>query len=93
MGDNVTTTLGFDIIVSGIKDYQFQGNIVISNMNKQAFNINSKCNRTIMPHIIVKMYSGRSDTQKKQLAEEITRAVMKVTGNQEKSVSVSIEDI
>ncbi len=46
-----------------------------------------------MPHIIVKMYAGRSNEQKTRLAEEITRAVMKVTGNQEQSVLVSIEDV
>jgi len=39
------------------------------------------------------MYAGRSNEQKTRLAEEITRAVMKVTGNQEQSVLVSIEDV
>jgi 4-oxalocrotonate tautomerase len=46
-----------------------------------------------MPHVIVKMLSGRSDKQKQQLAEEITKVVMKHTGNTEDAVSVSVEDI
>jgi 4-oxalocrotonate tautomerase len=46
-----------------------------------------------MPHVIVKMLSGRSDKQKELLAEEITKVVMKHTGNTEDAVSVSIEDV
>lgn len=46
-----------------------------------------------MPHIIVKMISGRSDELKTKLAEEITKVVMKATGNKEEDVSVSIEDV
>jgi 4-oxalocrotonate tautomerase len=46
-----------------------------------------------MPHVIVKMLSGRSDKQKELLADEITKVVMKHTGNTEDAVSVSIEDI
>ena len=34
---------------------------------------------TNMPHVIVKMISGRSDELKTKLAEEITRVVMKAT--------------
>lgn len=46
-----------------------------------------------MPHVIVKMLSGRSDELKAQLAEEITKVVMKLTGNTEQAVSVGIEDV
>ena len=46
-----------------------------------------------MPHVIVKMLTGRTEEQKKRLAEEITKVVMNITGNQEQSVYVSIEDI
>jgi 4-oxalocrotonate tautomerase len=46
-----------------------------------------------MPHIIVKMYSGRSEEQKKKLADEVVKAVMASTGNGEESISVSVEDI
>lgn len=46
-----------------------------------------------MPHIIVKMYSGRSEEQKQKLAEAVTKAVMASTGNGEEAVSVSIEDV
>lgn len=46
-----------------------------------------------MPHVIVKMHSGRSEQQKSRLAQEITRAVMTALGSAETSVSVGIEDV
>lgn len=46
-----------------------------------------------MPHVIIKMYAGRSDEQKRALAEAVTRAVMAGAGCAERSVSVSIEDV
>ena len=46
-----------------------------------------------MPHVFVKMLAGHSGKQKQQLAEEITKVVMKHTGNSEDAVSVSIEDV
>ena len=46
-----------------------------------------------MPHVIVKMYSGRTEEQKKKLAEEVAKAVMARAGNGEESISVSVEDI
>ena len=46
-----------------------------------------------MPHVIVKMYSGRSEEQKRKLAEAVMNAVMAVTGNGEESISVRIEDV
>jgi len=46
-----------------------------------------------MPHVIIKLYAGRSEQQKTKLAELVTQAVMEATGNGEASVSVAIEDI
>jgi 4-oxalocrotonate tautomerase len=46
-----------------------------------------------MPHIIVKLWSGKSDQQKARIADEVTKAVMASTGYGEESVSVSIEDV
>ena len=46
-----------------------------------------------MPHVIVKMYAGRAEAQKRALAEEITRAVTKTLGYGDDAVSVSIEDV
>ncbi len=46
-----------------------------------------------MPHVIVKLYAGRSDDDKARLAEEITRAVIGALGSREASVSVSVEDV
>jgi 4-oxalocrotonate tautomerase len=45
-----------------------------------------------MPHVIVRMQSGRTEEQKQKLAEAVTKAVMAITGNGEDSISVSIED-
>ena len=46
-----------------------------------------------MPHVIVKLYSGKSEQQKSILAEQITKAVMAGANCAEQSVSVSIQDI
>jgi 4-oxalocrotonate tautomerase len=46
-----------------------------------------------MPHVIVKLHAGRSETQKARLAEEVTKAVMAGAGCGADAVSVSIEDI
>jgi 4-oxalocrotonate tautomerase len=46
-----------------------------------------------MPHVIVKLQSGRSEQQKTKLAQEITKAVMTGASSAEESVSVSIEDV
>jgi 4-oxalocrotonate tautomerase len=46
-----------------------------------------------MPHVIVKLYAGRSDQQKTKLAEAITEAVMASLNQGEDAVSVGIEDI
>ena len=46
-----------------------------------------------MPHIIVKLYPGKSERQKAVLAEAITKDVMSVFNYGEESVSVSFEEI
>ncbi|HJS86519.1 MAG TPA: tautomerase family protein [Acetobacteraceae bacterium] len=46
-----------------------------------------------MPHVIVKLLSGRSEQQKARIAKEVTKAIMASTGNGEDAVSVAIEDI
>ncbi|VIO76272.1 Tautomerase PptA [Bradyrhizobium ivorense] len=46
-----------------------------------------------MPHVVVKLYSGRSAQQKQALAHAITRAVTSTLGSGEESVSVGIEDV
>jgi 4-oxalocrotonate tautomerase len=46
-----------------------------------------------MPHIIVKMYPGRTEKQKAQLAQKITEDIMAIANCEEKSVSVAIEEI
>jgi 4-oxalocrotonate tautomerase len=46
-----------------------------------------------MPHVIVKMYSGKSDKQKQQLADEIVKDFIQLFGYEEEALSVAIEDI
>jgi 4-oxalocrotonate tautomerase len=46
-----------------------------------------------MPHVIIKMYPGRTDEQKSKLAQAITDSVVKIAKCEEKSVSVAIEEI
>lgn len=46
-----------------------------------------------MPHVVVKLYAGRSEQQKTRLAEEITKAVTGVLKCEDKSVSVGVEDV
>ena len=46
-----------------------------------------------MPHVIVKLYPGRSEQQKIRLAEEIVKDVVAIIMCGEESVSVAIEEI
>lgn len=46
-----------------------------------------------MPHVIVKLWPGKSEEQKNQLAERITQAVTDVLGYGEESVSVAMEEV
>jgi len=46
-----------------------------------------------MPHVLVKLYAGRTDQQKVKLAEAITKAVMSTLKLEEESISVAIEDV
>jgi len=46
-----------------------------------------------MPHVIVKLWPGKSDKQKSKLADDITKAVMTVLHTGEESVSVAIEEV
>ena len=46
-----------------------------------------------MPHVIVKLWPGKSHQQKVRLAEAITKAVTEVLHYGEESVSVAMEEI
>ena len=46
-----------------------------------------------MPHVIVKLWPGKSEQQKRRLAEAITKNVMEVLNYGEESVSVAMEEI
>jgi 4-oxalocrotonate tautomerase len=46
-----------------------------------------------MPHVIVKLWPGKSEQQKIRLAQEIAKDVMDILHYGEESVSVAIEEI
>jgi len=46
-----------------------------------------------MPHVIVKLWPGKSEKQKRRLAEAIAKAVMDILHYGEESVSVAMEEV
>jgi 4-oxalocrotonate tautomerase len=46
-----------------------------------------------MPHIIVKMYPGRTVEQKNKLAQAIADSIVQIAKCEEKTVSVAVEEI
>jgi len=46
-----------------------------------------------MPHVIVKLWPGKSERQKNRLAEAITKNVMDILHYGEESVSVAMEEV
>jgi 4-oxalocrotonate tautomerase len=46
-----------------------------------------------MPHVIVKLWPGKSEQQRARLAEEIVKDVMNVFNYGEESVSVAMEEV
>jgi 4-oxalocrotonate tautomerase len=46
-----------------------------------------------MPHVIVKLWPGKSEKQKARLAEAIAKEVMDILGYGEESVSVAFEEV
>jgi 4-oxalocrotonate tautomerase len=46
-----------------------------------------------MPHVIVKLWPGKSEQQKKRLAEAIAKDVMEILHYGEESVSIAMEEV
>jgi len=46
-----------------------------------------------MPHVIVKLWPGKSEQQKKTLADAITKDIMEILHYGEESVSVAMEEV
>lgn len=46
-----------------------------------------------MPHVIVKLWPGKSEQQKARLAEEIVKEVTRVLNYGDESVSVAFEEV
>lgn len=45
-----------------------------------------------MPHIIVKLWTGKPEGKKRQLAEEIKKMTMDILGTPDTSISVAFEE-
>jgi 4-oxalocrotonate tautomerase len=46
-----------------------------------------------MPHVIVKLWQGKSEQQKNRLAEAITKDIIDILHYGEESVSVAMEEV
>ena len=46
-----------------------------------------------MPHVLVKLWPGKSERQKSRLADAITKDVMDILHYGEESVSIAMEEI
>jgi 4-oxalocrotonate tautomerase len=46
-----------------------------------------------MPHVMVKLWPGRSEAEKAELAEKIVQDLMETLHSRESSISVSIEEV
>ena len=46
-----------------------------------------------MPHVIVKLWPGKSEQQKQKLAAGLTKVVMSNLGYSEESLSVALEEV
>ena len=53
----------------------------------------NELNQSAMPHVIVKLWPGKSEEHKSRLAEAIAQAVMDVLNYGDESVSVAFEEI
>jgi 4-oxalocrotonate tautomerase len=46
-----------------------------------------------MPHVIIKMYPGRSPEQKNELAKAIAKSVVDIAKTSEEHVSIDIQEV
>ncbi|MGM9487873.1 tautomerase family protein [Ideonella sp. YS5] len=46
-----------------------------------------------MPHVVVKMWAGKTEAQKQALAQAMVEALKAAVGSSDSSISVAIEDV
>lgn len=46
-----------------------------------------------MPHIIIKIFPGKTEEQKQSLTQKISESIQDILGNSEDSISIDIEEI
>jgi 4-oxalocrotonate tautomerase len=68
------------------------GKAVVGWRRSRTSNIGNNCEEA-MPHVIVKLWPGKSEQQKSRLAEAITKDVMEILHYGEESVSVALEEV
>jgi 4-oxalocrotonate tautomerase len=65
----------------------------MSNTASDSVNDPKQAKEWIMPHVIVKLWPGKSEQQKTRLAEAITKDVMEILHYGDESVSVAMEEV
>ncbi len=71
----------------------FKGEVSAERMSGSETLPREELREGIDPHVIVKLYPGRSEEQKIRLAEQIVKDVVAIIKCGEESVSVAIEEI
>ncbi|NVK34228.1 MAG: tautomerase family protein [Rhodobacteraceae bacterium] len=46
-----------------------------------------------MPHVIIKIWPGKSEEQKQELADAVAQNVITILGSKDEAVSVSLEEV
>ena len=95
--ENEITRRGFlkkSVITMGtVVVYNFSFPCHAEQLSKSKTSASADIKEEPMPHISVKLYPGRSEQQKAQLAEAIVQDVVDILRCGEGSISVAIEDI
>ena len=82
-----------------LKSVTIMGSIIVFNFSipfsagESEASESQELKEDVMPHVSVKMYPGRSEKEKSELAEAIAADVMDIIGAGRSSISVAIEDI
>jgi 4-oxalocrotonate tautomerase len=69
------------------------GTVAVCDLSGSAMLFAKEAKEKEMPHVIVKLWPGRSEKEKQQLADAIVKDVVAYAKCDESSVSVAIEEI
>jgi len=85
-------TSGIVLGAAALFDAEVIGRIALADDDLKSLSSQEVKEQT-MPHVIVKLWPGKSEQQKAQLADAIVKDVVKILRYGEESVSVAIEEI